>query len=498
MVARQKDGSGGVIKKIELPYTPTEKQKILHGATAKQILFGGAAGGAKSTGLRWDLVLLCLENPGLDAYLFRRKFPDLEKTHIRRIKSEIPPELGTWHETHKRIEFSNGSHLSMCHAERDQDVENYLSAEMHVVGIDEAVKFTERQIRFIRSRVRLGSFKPVQAFALPRMVLTSNPGGPSHDFLKTTFKIGESDLVPFIDKETGWGTLFIPAKMQDNPHLDADYSGALDGLPPELARAYKEGDWDSVEGQALHSLSRERHCLRSFVPPKHWTRFSSIDFGTAKPFSVGWYTVSEGAILKGNKLGSLDKYIPSGALIRYAEWYGWNGKADQGCRLDSAAIAREMKRMEDERGEVMDYRIADTAMWAQTDGPSPIERMGSAVPGMVFRQAVKDRKANYHEFLARLAGSAAYFADGKVSDEPMFYATENCAHFWRTVPALQLDDNDPDKGPGEKQENHCYDETVYALRSRPFVMTSEARYLKEHWAEIREAKGHGRDPYQTA
>ena len=250
-------------------------------------------------------------------------------------------------------------------------------------------------------------------------------------------------------------------------------------------------------GQALHTLTREKHQLRPFKPPRHWTRFISIDWGTAAPFSIGWFVVSDGAILP-PKENWPERYLPSGAVILYAEWYGWNGRENQGCRMESVAVARGIIEREKARDEVMDYRIADSHCWAKSDGPSVAERMMEAEPTMRLRKAEKDRAHNYAEFLARLAGNPRYRADGVMEEDPMFFVTADCTHFWRTVPSLTLDENDPDKGPNTKLEDHCYDSTAYALRSRPYVTTEEDRYMEEMGPHIREAMRKGSDPYSTS
>jgi hypothetical protein len=40
-------------------------------------------------------------------------------------------------------------------------------------------------------------------------------------------------------------------------------------------------------------------------------------------------------------------------------------------------------------------------------------------------------------------------------DMPGFFVFETCNHFWRTVPDLQLDERNPEKGPESSQEDHC-------------------------------------------
>ena len=490
---------------IKLDYDPQPRQALLHSTPAKQILFGGSAGGGKSHCVRWDAISFCVQNPGLDAYLFRRTLPELEQSHIRRVKQDIPSELGRYNETKKRFEWANGSLLNFCYCEREDDVMRYQSAEMHVLDVDEATHLTGDQLAFLRTRVRLGSFKCPQMEILPRIVFASNPGGPGHNWIKDIFIDKAPPETLFYDEsmrdekdqtDKGWLSLYIPARMSDNKYLDANYGGSFNALTPELAKALREGDWDAVVGKALHTLTRDKHQVRPFMPPRHWTRFMSMDWGSAAPFAVGWFCVSDGALLAGKETWPA-VWLPSGAVILYAEWYGWNGKPNQGLRLDSPAVARRILEMEKERGDApMDYRIGDAQMWAKSDGPSVAERMMTATDSrFIMRQSQKDRAHNYSEFLARLAGSPTFGADGRKGDYPMFYVTADCRQFWRTVPVLTLDTVNPEKGPNTKEEDHHYDLSAYALRSRPYVQTKEDRWQAEAAPFIREFKSV--DPYAT-
>jgi len=441
----------------------------------------------------------------LEAYLFRRTLGELEDNHIRIAQREIPIEVGSYKETRKRIEFFNGSGLNFCYCEKEKDVERYRGAEMHWVGIDEATHLTAYQLAFLKTRNRVGGFKAVQTEYLPRFVMASNPGGPGHNYLKSIFIDGGPPEQYFFDREMrdpkkpddlGWKSIYIPARMADNVYLDEDYGASFGGLPPEMQKAYREGDWDAVVGMALHTLSRERHMLPAFQPPKHLTKAMSIDWGTARPFAIGWFFVSDGLEIVTRERKT---YIPPGAVVMYDEWYGWNGKPNQGCRLESTAVAQGILRREDERGDVMDYRVADSQMWAQSDGPSVIERMQTTSNGrLVFRQGEKDRKANYTEFLARLKGEE--FDIGKGPEEmPMFYVTENCRHFWRTVPVLVLDETDPEKGPDTSLEDHSYDLVSYFLRSRPYLTSDYDRWADANRDAMKEigVRDSGGDPYAT-
>lgn len=483
---------------VELDYKPQLKQQLLHTTAARLVFYGGSLGGGKSHSLRWDAISWCLQVPGIQVFLFRRTLKELEKTHIRKLRTDVPSILGSYNETKKIFDFFNGSSIAFCYCEKEYDVHTYQSEEMHVLLIDEAGHLTEYQLNYLMTRNRLGGFAekvPEKLrHLLPRAAFGSNPGGPGHNFLKETFIDPAPPMTLFHSKrfkdkrnpdKPGRLSIYIPARMDDNSYLDDDYAENLEGLAPELLKALRDGDWNAIVGQAL-TIDEAKHRVRSFRPPRHWTHFMAIDWGTGKPFSVGWYCVSEGAFLDA-KDGWPEKWLPPGSVIRYAEWYGWNGRANTGSRMDSRQVARGIVQREAERGDPpMDYRIADSGMWAKHDGPSPAENMFDEDPRLTLRPSQKDRERNYNEILARLSGNA----DLKGAEEhPMFFCTTDCIHFWRTVPVLTLDTLDPNKGPDSKLEDHVYDELAYALRSRPFMTTEEDREEEDFRRHMRK---HGR------
>ena len=71
-------------------YDAQPRQLLLHNTNARQILFGGAAGGGKSISGRWYLIYLAVNCPGLQAYIFRRTLTELEANHIRFIRQDLP------------------------------------------------------------------------------------------------------------------------------------------------------------------------------------------------------------------------------------------------------------------------------------------------------------------------------------------------------------------------------------------------------------------------
>lgn len=497
--------------RVSLDYDPQPKQRALHNCYARQILYGGAAGGGKSHAIRWDGILACLENPGLEAFLFRKTFVELSDNHIRKIEKELPPEVGKLKEND--YYFRNGSILRMCHCADSRSHLIYMGAEMHWLGIDEASLLPPSQLIELRGRLRLGGFSPKQANYYPRMVLGSNPGGPSHNFLKSTFIDPSPPMRIFRDQMMAndlglepWTTCYIPARMADNRYLDADYGVQFAGMSPSRAKALRDGDWDVVEGAVLFNLSRTRHAIKPFTPPEHWVRFMSLDWGSAKPFSVAWYCVAgEDTIVRGNSHMSVTDsnpdraiFVPSGSVIRYDEWYGCAEKQpDVGIYLDSTEVGREIVKREEERiknkDRAPDYRVCDTAIFARIDGPSVAERMEGASRGKItFGRIVKNNDVKYHEWIARLAGNPYLMSNGRVEKHPSVFISTSCIHAWRTLPTLISDPLKPDQGPADRQEDHVYDEMGYALMSRPYAQTKrEYQYEIETWTETVK----GADPY---
>lgn len=471
------------------------KQSIAFQSQATEILYGGAAGAGKSHLMRVAAIAWCAQVDGLQVYLFRRIRDDLIKNHMegasgfRQLLSPFV-QSGTCEIVEDEIRFSNGSRIYLCHCKDEKDRFKYQGAEIHVLLIDELTHFSEVIYRFLRSRVRMAEATKIEGF--PRILCGSNPGGIGHGWVKATWIDAKPPMEIWETGATEGGFLrqFIPGRLADNSSLGYDsYAMALSGLGnPELVKAMLEGDWDVVAGAAL-DISRERHMLRPFSPPDHWTKFQVLDWGYVRPYSSGWYCVVEGDTLLAAKGNWPDVWLPDGAVIRYREIYGWTGKPNEGSREESPQVVTRILDLEESAGERMDYRVADTGIWAKNDGTSIYERMFMA-SGRKYnpRQSEKDRQASYAEVCTRLRGE---------EDRPMFYATENCWQFWRTVPSLVLDEVQPEKGPDEKQENHVWDEVCYALMSRPYIRTKDQRIITEFKRRRAQNNLDTTDPYRV-
>ena len=239
-----------------LDYAPTARQQVFHACAADEALYGGAAGGGKSTALAVEAILHCCETPGGTAVLFRRTFPELNAPGglIQEVEKWMPH--GLVKKVGLRWAFPNGATLTLAHCQHPQDVEKYKGAQFSFLGIDEAGDWLDRTLLFLFGRART-TLPGVQ----PRIRLTANPIGVGFAFLKKRYvkpvllQLVAADQTwrpePTEDKPRPATRCFIPAKHYDNPHLDPGYVGRLQDLPAADRAAMLDGSWElmSFAGQ---------------------------------------------------------------------------------------------------------------------------------------------------------------------------------------------------------------------------------------------------------
>jgi hypothetical protein len=124
-----------------------------------------------------------------------------------------------------------------------------------------------------------------------------------HAWIKNRFIDGFEPEKLYKDPKLGNTRCVIPSKLTDNPALmnnDPEYKKRMELLPTHLRRALLEGDWDIFAGQVFDEWRRERHVVKPFaLEPGVWKKFYSLDWGFAKPFSLGkWAVNGEGRMVR--------------------------------------------------------------------------------------------------------------------------------------------------------------------------------------------------------
>jgi hypothetical protein len=461
--------------RIQLNFVPQERQHAYITSPADITVFGGARGGGKTHGSLGDFWLHA-EAYGSQArgLMVRKTREDLKDTIAT--AGAMYGNAATWKEHGSWFDFATGARLYMAYLENEKDAEHYQGWSLTRVYIEELTQFTS-----LTPMKKLLATLRSPAGIRCQMKATCNPGGPSHLEVKREFiDIGPWRIVD--DPETGLSKLFIPSRLSDNPALltaDPNYVNRLRAVgSPELVRAWLEGDWDVIEGAFFEEWSRARHVIVPFPVPNEWIKFRSLDWGSAVPFSVGWWTVVQETMEHDGRL------LPRGAIVRYREWYGQKPNAPNvGLKLTAEAVAAGIVARETDpdtkKREFVAYGIADPACFAVISGPSIGETL--ARHGAPFRKADNQRSSTpkrmggWDQLRARLKGDA----DGN----PMLFVFDTCAALIRTLPALQHDPHRAEDVDTDG-EDHAPDETRYACMSRPYRQ--------------RQAKVRDKNPYLVA
>lgn len=443
---------------------PQQSKAITSEAT--EILYGGAAGGGKSHLMRVFAIMMCMEVPGIQIYIFRRLSDDLRKNHLEGVGGLRAMLAGMMKSGHVKFNdsngiftFWNGAKIYLSHCQHEKDMYKYQGAEIHVLMIDELTLFTEKIYRFLRGRVRLGGLSVPERYKdkLPCILCGSNPGNIGHAWVKKMFVdfSPPMQITRTAPEEGGMFRQYIPAKLSDNPTLlenDPDYINRLEGLGnPALVAAMKNGDWDIIDGAYFSEFDRDRHVIRPFEIPAYWPRIMAFDWGYAKPFCVLWGAVSDGTI----KLPNGGGYIPKNAIVIYREWYGSTGEENVGLRIGADEIAKGIKKRS--RDERFAAAVADPAIFAANGGESIAGTLKKG--GVTFWRADNKRVAGWQQVHLRLTGT------DESENMPLLYIFNTCLDLIRTLPALQHDAHNAEDVDSD-MEDHAPDTLRYLCMTR--------------------------------
>jgi hypothetical protein len=416
----------------------------------EELFFGGERGGGKS-----DLQLGYQEDAALRyegksaGIMFRKTYTELEELQNRAM--EIFPASGGDFKSNasKTFPYSscwywpNGATVKMRYIEQESDYGRYHGHQYTNISFDEVTEYpTPGGLLKMFSCLR-------SAHGVPCSVRTTgNPGGVGHGWVKERYINPMPPFTPFTDPETEFTRMFIPSKLSDNQILlknDPQYRNrilAATAGNEVLRKAWLEGAWDIVAGAFFSSWDGKLHVVQPVQLPDRWTRFRSFDWGSARPFSVGWWAVSDGELPQ----------FPRGAMIRYREWYGME-TPNIGLKMAAEAVGAGIRRRE--QGEKISYGVADPSIFQEDGGPS----IASGMSPLVWRPADNKRKPGWQQLNSRLIG-----IDGR----PMIYFFNTCVDSIRTLP-LQQHDKHNIEDVDTNGEDHAVDDIRYACMSRPWI-----------------------------
>lgn len=444
---------------MKVVWEPQPRQKEFMKRGEYEAFFGGAAGGGKSDCLVIE-ALRQVNVPNYKALILRKTYKNLLEL-IDKSKLYYPQACrkARYNGTEHCWTFPSGAKIYFGNVRNTTYKQDYQGQQYDFIGFDELTHFTWQEYSYFFSRNR-----PSGPGTVCYIRSTGNPGGIGHAWVKQRFvtaaKAGErvSEKTEVIGPngqkiEFMRSRVFIPSTVFDNKILlenDPNYLASLDALPWAEKQALLYGNWDSFIGQVFtewkndhdhYQDQRWTHVIDPFEIPKHWEIVRSFDWGHAKPFSVGWWAVSE-----------------EGRMYRIRELYGCKpGQPNTGVEWPDQKIAQEILRIEKEDPNIRGHNIvgvADPAIGLKKDQSGYGAAAAMAAEGVYFSKARNARIPGKMQFHYRLA----FNAEGR----PMMQVFSTCRHFVEQIPSLvysEVDVEDIDT----TQEDHIYDESRYAL-----------------------------------
>ena len=456
---------------LELKLYPYQRHAMI--SPADEILVGGSAGPGKSYFLRAASIIWALAVPGISIFLFRRLYKELLPNHIygagkymEMLKEMLDNKDVEFNKSEGVFSFYNSSRIQLCHAQYEDDVLIYLGAEFNVLLIDEATQFTEKMIRFLRSRVRLGSLEIPEGpwkGRLPKAIYGTNPGGVSHNYFKQGFvDHGPKALHRAPEDDGGMLREFVPALYTDNKVMmknDPTYSARLKGLGDErLVDAYLKGSWNlNADGMFAANWEEKTHILDQITVPAGWRVDRCYDHGTSAPAACGYFAESngEGIIINGQM-----RYLPARSLIMIGELYLADEKFE-GLNLTPAQIAARIVRYE--FAAKLRQRVkpgpADTGIFDAAPGfESVADKLKAG--GVTFIKA--DKSTGSRKRGIQFINEMLLAAKERRPDVPHLYVARTCLHTIRTLPVLPRDVDDRDD-VDTTSEDHLFDIIRYRV-----------------------------------
>lgn len=481
MLARQAASSAEVLRAREgaqwAPLPGSQTYFLASRVAVPEVLYEGTRGPGKTDALLMDFVQDVGRGWGPDwrGVLFRRTYPELGDV-ITKSKKWFPRIIpgARYNETHSTWRFPDGEELLFRHFLKQDDYEHYHGHAYPWVAWEELTSWPDPSCYLpmfscVRS-TRTGMPTRVRA--------TTNPYGVGHNWVKTRWRLPGwrwRIIEDSLDKDGQLEAprLAIPGHLSENTVLmeaDPRYvqrlrSGARNRS--EL-RAWLYGDWDIVAGGMFDDVWDPAVHVVPPVPasriPRGWRVDRSFDWGSSRPFSVGWWLTSNGEPLEveGHLLGRV-----RGDLIRFDEWYGWTGVRNEGLRLTASRIAQGIREREAMRGLAGRVKPgpADTSIFDEVNAVSIARDM--AREGVRWERADKGPGTRHQGWEAmRKRFEAAKAPRGAPREEPGLFVSVRCDQWLATVPVLSRSDVDLDDVDPEA-EDHAADETRYRVRWKP-------------------------------
>lgn len=220
--------------------------------------------------------------PNYAAIIFRRSYTDLTLPEALMSRArEWLTGKAQWIDKEKTWRFPSGATLTFGYLETENDKYRYQGSAYQFVGFDELTQFTETQYTYLFSRLRRLSESSIPI----RMRAASNPGGVGARWVQERFvpddftpEMAESAVVFWTESinadNKAVRRAFIPARLDDNPHLDrAEYVESLNELDAVTREQLLKGDWQIRERGNVYPMWEDGLNGRHVIT---WSQFERV------------------------------------------------------------------------------------------------------------------------------------------------------------------------------------------------------------------------------
>lgn len=422
-----------------------------------EVLYHGTRGPGKTDALLMDFAQHVGRGFGQNwrGILFRRTYKQLDDVvaKSKRWFRQIWP-AAKFNESDYTWKFPTGEELLLRYMGRPDDYWNYHGHEYPWIGWEELTNWPTSDCYEMMKACSRSSFP-----GMPRKYRsTANPYGVGHSWVKLYF-IDAAPAGAIVRNEEGVERTHVAGHWSENRPLmeaDAGYAARLASDTNENRRkAWLDGRWDIVAGGMFDDVwSAAVHVVKPFSIPAGWRIDRSFDWGSSRPFSVGWWAESDGTQAPDGRV------YPRGTLFRIGEWYGWDGKnPNTGLRMTDVMIARGIVERETAMGirDRVKPGPADSSIFHAEPGRKSIAD-AMREHGVSFTEADKrpgSRKAGWQRVRGMLEAALE-----SPMEWPGLFVFDHCRQFIRTLPVLPRSDRDPDDVDTEA-EDHIADEVRY-------------------------------------
>lgn len=433
-----------------------------------EVLYGGARGGGKSyLGRYWLVDPDYITNAHYRGLVLRKDAVDLADW-IDHADQQWRAYGLRFHFNAMRNEFvfASGAKIVCGHMHTDNAYTKYQGNEYQKILFEEATQIPSMELyNMIRS-----SCRSAYAELKPQIMLTANPGGIGHSWVKAYFVEPSPPMhiitqpVEVAGKTVERKRIYIPATVDDNPHLiDADpmyVANTLEPLKesnPALYKAWRFGDWDVFMGQAFAEWRQTRdgrpwHVIRALPPEVHLEQcqiYIGFDWGWRDPTSFHWVAITPEDIV-----GTRHVYC-------YREMTGNETTPETWAQLLADVIATEpitaLVMPHDAYYNKNDTNTIESRFEREFQRLKATRYPTLRVPMQFAESGTYENRIGRQTLLHELLATAP---DGR----PYLQIMDSCRNLIRTLPMLPYSQTKPETvedKPGTP--DHWYDSLTYAL-----------------------------------